>query len=149
MWRANNMSRLWRWWRVPGRHDVTQLAVSHEGALVASSTAGGLVRLFDPARGEWIADLHGHLNSAVSIAFSANGRRLISTSSGGREAVKIWDIGTRQELLTLDGTGSLLDNARLECRWTRDPRRPALAGLARAVLGGNRGSGESDGRKMQ
>src|SRR6185503_16836701 len=29
----------------------------------------------------------------------------------------------------------------MECRWQRDPRRPAVAGLERAVLGGNRRSG--------
>src|SRR5206468_8847699 len=38
------------------------------------------------ARGEWIEDLHGHVNASFSIAFSKNGRRLISTS-GGREMV--------------------------------------------------------------
>ena len=34
----------------------------------------------------------------------------------------------------------------MECRWGRDPRRPALAGVARAILGGNRrGGGEGQG----
>ena len=73
------------------------------------------MRLFDPVRGEWIDDLHGHLNAAFGIAFSTDGRRLIS-ASGGREAVKLWDVGTRQELLTLGGIGSLLDAA----RWSAD-----------------------------
>jgi WD40 repeat protein len=82
---------------------------------VASSTEGGLVRLFDPAKGELIGSVHGHLNAALGIAFSADGRRLISTS-GGREAVKLWDVGTRQELLTLGGTGSNL----VEARWSAD-----------------------------
>lgn len=53
--------------------------------------------------------------SAFGVAFSPAGRRLIS-ASGGREAVKLWDVGTRQELLTLSGTGSPLDAA----RWTAD-----------------------------
>ena len=30
------------------------------------------------------------------------------SESGGRETVKLWDVGTRQELLTLTGTGSTL-----------------------------------------
>ena len=63
----------------------------------------------------WAADLHGHLNAAFGVAFSADGRRLISTC-GGREAVKLWDVGTRQELLTLAGTGSLLYDA----AWSAD-----------------------------
>jgi WD40 repeat protein len=57
--------------------------------------------------GEWIEDLYAHLSESFGIAFSADGRRLISTS-GGREAVRLWDVGTRQELLTLVGTGSEL-----------------------------------------
>jgi WD40 repeat protein len=101
--------------RVRGRHDSDSLAVSPDGGLVAASTGGGLVRLFDPAKGELIKDLHGHLNAVFSIAFSADGRRLISTS-GGREAVKLWDVGTWQELLTLSGAGSRLDAA----RWSAD-----------------------------
>jgi serine/threonine protein kinase/WD40 repeat protein len=101
--------------RVSGRDFPRSLAVSPDGGLVASSTLGGLVRLFDPAKGQLIGSLHGHLNAVFGIAFSADGRRLISTS-GGREAVKVWDVGTRQELLTLSGTGSLLDAA----RWSAD-----------------------------
>jgi hypothetical protein len=31
--------------------------------LVASSTGGALVRLFDPAMGEWIESVQGHLNA--------------------------------------------------------------------------------------
>jgi serine/threonine protein kinase/WD40 repeat protein len=101
--------------RVPGKHGVNHLAVSPDGGLAASSTLGGQVRLFDPAKGELIESIHGHLNAAFGIAFSADGRRLIS-ASGGREAVKLWDVGTRQELLTLGGTGSLLRAA----RWSAD-----------------------------
>jgi WD40 repeat protein/tRNA A-37 threonylcarbamoyl transferase component Bud32 len=100
---------------VPGRYHSGALAVSPDGGLVASSTDGGLVRLFAPAKGELIESVHGHLNAAVGIAFSADGRRLISTSIG-REAAKLWDVGTWQELLTLGGTGSWLNAA----RWSAD-----------------------------
>ena len=101
--------------RVPGRHVSMVLAVSPDGGLVAASTGGGLVCLFDPAKGELIESLHGQLNSAFGIAFSPDGRRLIS-ASGGREAIKLWDVGTRQELLTLGGNGSILGVA----RWSAD-----------------------------
>jgi serine/threonine protein kinase/WD40 repeat protein len=96
--------------RVPGRHLAGSLTVSPDGGLVASSSYGGLVKLFDPVDGKLIDSLHGHLNAARGLAFSADGRRLISTS-GGREAVKLWDVSTRQELLTLSGHGSSLDAA--------------------------------------
>jgi WD40 repeat protein len=101
--------------RVPGKDSARWLATSPDGGLVASSTYGGLVRLFDPMRSELTATLHGHLNSVFGLAFSPDGRRLIS-ASGGREAVKLWDVSTRQELLTLSGVGSFLHAA----RWSAD-----------------------------
>jgi WD40 repeat protein len=101
--------------RVPGKDRPTGLAVSPDGGLVASSNQAGQVRLLDPAKGELIETLHGHLNAVFGIAFSPDGRRLISTC-GGRETVKLWDVGTRQELLTLAGTGSTLQAA----TWSAD-----------------------------
>jgi WD40 repeat protein len=67
------------------------------------------------AKGEFKESLHGHLNGAFGIAFSPDGRRLIS-ASGGREAVKLWDVGTRQELLTLVG----IDSSLYMARWSAD-----------------------------
>jgi hypothetical protein len=101
--------------RVPGRYYFRSLAVSPNGGLVASSAEGGQVRFFDPLKGELIESVQGHLNAVFGIAFSADGRWLIS-ASGGREAVKLWDVGTRQELLTLGGTGSFLKAA----KWSAD-----------------------------
>jgi WD40 repeat protein len=92
---------------VSGQGESFSVVASPDGGLVASTTTRGLVRLFDPARAELIASVHGHLNAAFGLAFSPDGRRLIS-ASGGRESVKLWDVDTRQELLTLSGTGSLL-----------------------------------------
>ena len=101
--------------RVSGTLRADALAVSPEGGLVAA-TDSGQVRLFDPAKAESLeSSLHGHLNPIYSIVFSPDGRRLIS-ASGGREVAKLWDVGTRQELLTLSGTGSLLTAA----RWSAD-----------------------------
>ncbi len=96
--------------RVPGKENSYTLAVSPDAGLVASSNDAGQVRLFDPTRGELIETIHGHLNAAASIAFSPDGRRLIS-ASGGRETVKLWDVGTRQELLTLAVIGGYLQAA--------------------------------------
>jgi WD40 repeat protein len=95
---------------VPGQHAQTDGAVSPDGRLMAVSSEGGLVQLFDAAKGKLIETLHGHLNAVFGVAFSADGRRLIS-SGGGREAIKLWDVGTWQELMTLSGAGSLLSTA--------------------------------------
>jgi WD40 repeat protein len=101
--------------RFPGRHFASALALSPDRQILASPTGGGQVHLFDAAKGELIESLHGHLNAIFGIDFSADGRRLI-TSSGGREAVKLWDMSTRQELLTLNGAGSTIRTA----KWTTD-----------------------------
>jgi WD40 repeat protein len=74
-----------------------------------------LVQWFDPQTGELLASVHGHLNAAFGLGFSPDGRRLIS-ASGGRESVKLWDVETKQELLTLSGAGSLL----LSAAWNPD-----------------------------
>jgi serine/threonine protein kinase/WD40 repeat protein len=93
--------------RFPGKGYSMELAVSPDGALVASPTHEGEVRLFDAAKGELLESIRGHLHGVFSVAFSPDGRRLIS-ASGGREAIKVWDVGTRQELLTLRGVGSVI-----------------------------------------
>ncbi len=101
--------------RVPGKHFSQALAVSPNGELVASGTGGGQVRFFDPIKGELIESVDSHLNAITGIAFAADGRRLISTF-GGRESVKLWDVITRQELLTLAGIGSSL----ISSGWSAD-----------------------------
>ncbi len=85
------------------------------GDSIAATTDGGMVRLCDAVTGQLIEDLQSHLNATSGVAFSPDGRRLISASGGG-EAVKLWDVGTRQELLDLSGAGSLLT----EALWSAD-----------------------------
>jgi len=101
--------------RFPERHFPSALAVSPDGKLVACATGGGRVRLFDSATCELIDTVQGQLNAVSAVAFSPDGRRLIS-AFGGREAVKLWDVGTGQELLTLGGVGSWLEVA----SWSAD-----------------------------
>jgi WD40 repeat protein len=96
--------------RVLGKHTADNLAVSPDGLLVAASDDGGTVRLWDAVSGDWIADLHGHMNSVDGVAFSPDGRRLIS-AGGGLEAVKLWDVGTGQELLNLSGISGVQECA--------------------------------------
>jgi WD40 repeat protein len=83
------------------------MAVSPDGGLIALATFwDGLVRLFDPFRAELIDTLRGNLDFFISVAFSPDGKRLIA-SSRGREAVTLWDLATRQKLLTLSGAGTV------------------------------------------
>jgi hypothetical protein len=101
--------------RVPGGFYSAKLAVSPDGGLVSATPLSGQILLLDPAKGRLIESLHGHINIANRCAFSPDGRRLISTY-GGREAVKLWDVATHQELLTLAGADSGVSAA----RWSAD-----------------------------
>jgi WD40 repeat protein len=100
---------------LPGGFVDTALAVSPDGGLVSAVTLDGRILLLDPAMGKAIDSLRGHLSTASCSAFSPDGRRLFSTGNG-REAVKLWDVGTRQELLTLAGADPYLGAA----RWSAD-----------------------------
>jgi eukaryotic-like serine/threonine-protein kinase len=95
--------------RYSGKHFPGAQAESNE--LMAFSSGGGQISLFASATGELIDTVHGHGSSVFGLGFSPDGQRLIS-SAGGREAVKLWDVSTRQELLTLAGTGSILVRAK-------------------------------------
>jgi WD40 repeat protein len=95
---------------VPGKDLPRAIEVSQDGRLVAFATGGGTVRICDAVTGEWIDDLHGHLNEVEGLAFSKDAHRLVSAGSG-LEAVKLWDFDTRQELLTLPGNGFRLTSA--------------------------------------
>jgi serine/threonine protein kinase/WD40 repeat protein len=101
---------------VPGGFFNTKLAVSPDGGLVSATSNDGQILLLDPALRKSIDSLRGHLIVACSSAFSPDGRRLFSTDRR-EEAVKLWDVGTRQELLTLAGTDSVLNGVP---RWSAD-----------------------------
>jgi WD40 repeat protein len=101
--------------RVLGGFFYNTLAVSPDGGLVSASTGDAQILLLDPVRETLLAPLHGHLNTASASAFSPDGSRLFSTY-GGQEAVRLWDVGTRQELLTLASVDAHLGAA----RWSAD-----------------------------
>jgi len=96
--------------RYPGRQYSSEVTVSPDGLLVVASSYTGLVTFLDATKGEWIESIHGLLNAAFGVGFSPDGRRLIFGGGGG-ETVKVWDVPTRQELLTPSGVDSFLHNA--------------------------------------
>jgi WD40 repeat protein len=69
------------------------------------------VKVWDAASGQQTRSLRGHTNGVISVAFGADGKRLASASELRDEQkgqfatgeVKVWDLATGQETLTLKG----------------------------------------------
>src|SRR5262249_43654114 len=100
------------------RGAVTAVAFSRDGQLAASGGGGlflGLgepldwvriddhvVRLWDVKSGQELRQFVGHKEQVEGLAFSPNGRLLVST--GGRDqSVRVWEVATGKELLCLQG----------------------------------------------
>jgi WD40 repeat protein len=72
---------------------------------VGSELSDDSVRVYDAATGRLLLPLRGHIR-VVSIAFSADGRRL--ASAGLDKTVRLWDTKTGHEVLTLEGHTDLV-----------------------------------------
>jgi WD40 repeat protein len=92
---------------------VHRLAFSRDGRWLATAEAGGPARVWDVAAGQVVHRLAPrHERDFQGVAFSPDGRRLITTSNGpGPGVVKVWDLVTEQEILTLNGPGELYRGA--------------------------------------
>jgi WD40 repeat protein len=84
---------------------VRSVAFSPDGSTLASAGEDEMVRLWDTASGASRRVLAGHAQTVTGLAFSADGRRLASSSGSlGRPGeVRLWDVATGQELLVLRG----------------------------------------------
>jgi serine/threonine protein kinase/WD40 repeat protein len=121
-----------RVWNVADRAEVLRVsqpftgqtsAFSPDGKRIALAMVVGWigphdVKVFDAASGELLLTLRGHNALVRSVAFSADGRRIVSTEDG---AVKVWDAATGAELLTLPRHAGNFVNA----AFTPDGRRLA------------------------
>jgi len=80
--------------------DPRSASISPDGKFLAVASQQGYVRLWDMATLRPEATLGSFLIGAHSVAFSPDGTRL-AAGGDADEAIKIWDVDSRQELLTL------------------------------------------------
>ncbi len=85
---------------------ISDAAFSPDSSLLASVDESGILRVWEMPEAKPRLNLRAHLLGAHGVAFFPDGRRF-ATGSGGLEALKLWDVATGQELLTLDAEGSL------------------------------------------
>jgi WD40 repeat protein/tetratricopeptide (TPR) repeat protein len=91
--------------------DILGVAASPDGRWLAGACRDGKVRVWDAATGKEARALAAHADATTSVTFSPGGRWL--AAAGGRwdeakhrvrgDDIKVWDVGTWEERLTLPG----------------------------------------------
>lgn len=94
-----------RVWEVPGMRlqcvlaghgdDVDMAAFSPDDSLIATCALDRVVRIFT-LQGLCIKELHGHTGNIISVIWSSDGERLVSSSVDG--TVREWDVKSGKEL---------------------------------------------------
>jgi WD40 repeat protein len=79
------------------------VAADPDGARVATVEMAHRVQLRDAATGELVRSFEGVAPDCGSLAFSPDGRRLVT---GGYRTVRVWTTDAGRELLTLPGAGA-------------------------------------------
>lgn len=84
---------------------VLAVAYSPDGKTLASSgSSDGTVQLWDAERGEHTKTLKGHTDKVKTLAFSPDGKTLVSGSDD--DTLRMWDTNTGRMLRKLDGHSS-------------------------------------------
>lgn len=84
--------------------DVRSVAVSRDGAWVASASRDSRVILWSVSSGRPVRILEGHSEGVWCVAFAP--RAAIVASGGGDQTVRLWSTDTGELLATLTGHGS-------------------------------------------
>lgn len=83
---------------------VRSIAFRPDSSLLASGADDGSITLWDPSSGRQVSALRGHREPVVALAFSSDGRRLLSGEESELEnkgSVRLWDVGQGRELRTI------------------------------------------------
>ena len=106
---------------------IRGVAISADGALLASGGGDGTVRLWAASTGEELATLRGHTGGVFAVAMSADGRLVVSGGFDG--TVRLWDSASAIWLRTLQAERRYdgLDITRLS--GITDAQRGALLAL--------------------
>jgi WD40 repeat protein len=92
------------------RDVVVGVAFSRDSSMVGTVGNDASVAVWDASSRALIRPVFkGHMHGVHSVAFSPDGRRLVTTGGGPGEAIKLWDPTTSRELATLAGKGQIFN----------------------------------------
>jgi len=106
-----------------GTDDLTYVAFSPDGSLIAGGTGGSspTARIVDLATGD-VTVLEGHVWGIYSVAFSPDGKQLATASNDG--TARIWDVRSGTQVAALYGHAGNV----WAVDWSPDGRRVATGG---------------------
>ena len=129
---------------------IATLALSHDAKTVATTSAFGVIRLWDAATGKERQQSEGHRASVTAVAFQSNDSVV---TAGADATIRYWDAATGNQTAakTLgDGPFSqmvLSPNGRWLVQWRLDPGQAGGSsgprGRGQADFGGNRPTADS------
>jgi WD40 repeat protein len=115
LWDVSTGEEIARRTRAPGERsprfldDIAETSVNSAGAAFSpdgrrlARGIGLVVRVIDVSSGKEEMELVGHTSNVESVAFSPDGRKLLSGAEDG--ALKLWDVTTGKELVSLIALG--------------------------------------------
>ena len=86
---------------------INSVALSPDGALLASGHHDGVVRLWDMQTQKQIATLTGHKAAVRSVAFSPDGTLL---ASGERDSARLWDVQKRKRVAVFKKNNTIVES---------------------------------------
>ena len=90
------------------RRLVSGLCFLPDGRVLCSASMDGSIRFWDvTARREQKPEMHGPLGIVWGTTLSPDGRRLATVGTVAQDAVKLWDLAARREVLSLQGVGAI------------------------------------------
>jgi len=84
-----------------------RLVFSPDSRCLAAANLQGLVKVWEMPSLHELKEFRAHPQALFALAFSPDSRRL-ATAGEGAEAIKLWDVATWQELISLERPGEQL-----------------------------------------
>ncbi len=77
---------------------VLAVAVSPDGTKIASAGRDKLIKIWDRATGQELMTLTGHTDEIRSLAFSSDGKTLVSASGNPENSLRWWSLAGKKEI---------------------------------------------------